>query len=141
MSFENHYFDENVVKIQMEDELDEEDNHQTSNESYHFTQAPKPKRQKSCREDPLSIKKSFTTGWPTDDCGVYGCHIANKLRKYKPKTRALVEHAINNIIFEADMGRYDNVMYQPINSTSGIWNPTVSVENAESSYSAPDETT
>lgn len=42
-----------------------------------------------------------------EECSTFGQHIANKLLKYSSRTRAMVEHAINNIIFEADIGKYD----------------------------------
>jgi hypothetical protein len=43
-----------------------------------------------------------------DDCIVYGEHIAHKLRGYDSCTRAIVQHHISNILFEADMGKYFN---------------------------------
>lgn len=48
-----------------------------------------------------------------DESTTYGLHVGNKIRNYTPKTRALVQHYFNNILFEADMGKYDFV-----NSTS-----------------------
>jgi len=42
-----------------------------------------------------------------DDCAIYLQHVANKLRKYSRNTRIQVEHAINNVLFAADMGKYD----------------------------------
>ncbi|XP_018019837.1 uncharacterized protein LOC108676287 [Hyalella azteca] len=35
---------------------------------------------------------------------IYGEHIAMKLKTYDKKTQALVQHYINNIVFQADMG-------------------------------------
>lgn len=32
-----------------------------------------------------------------------------KLRKYNERTRSIVQHLINNILFEADMGKYSDV--------------------------------
>lgn len=43
----------------------------------------------------------------SDEFTTYGLHVGNKIRNYQPKTRSLVEHHINNILFEADMGKYD----------------------------------
>jgi hypothetical protein len=43
-----------------------------------------------------------------DDCVVYGEHVAHKLRGYDRRTCAIVQHHINNILFEADMGKYLN---------------------------------
>ncbi|XP_032672823.1 uncharacterized protein LOC116844848 isoform X2 [Odontomachus brunneus] len=42
-----------------------------------------------------------------DRFSTYGEHVANKLRTYSTRTQAIVEHAINNILFEADMGNYE----------------------------------
>ncbi|XP_014476706.1 PREDICTED: uncharacterized protein LOC106745531 [Dinoponera quadriceps] len=42
-----------------------------------------------------------------DRFSTYGEHVANKLRMYSTRTQAIVEHAINNILFEADMGNYE----------------------------------
>lgn len=42
----------------------------------------------------------------TDPYSSFGRHIANELRKYDPHTLAYVKNAINNIIFEADIGKY-----------------------------------
>lgn len=36
----------------------------------------------------------------------YGQHIANELRKYDQRTLVFVKQAINNVIFEADLGKY-----------------------------------
>lgn len=40
---------------------------------------------------------------------VYGQYIANKLRGYDAVTQAVVEHAINDILFGADLGKYSEV--------------------------------
>nr|XP_023022455.1 uncharacterized protein LOC111510749 [Leptinotarsa decemlineata] len=34
-----------------------------------------------------------------DECGVFGQHVAHKLRSYNKITKAIVQHHINNIIF------------------------------------------
>ncbi|XP_018580150.1 uncharacterized protein LOC108917849 [Anoplophora glabripennis] len=47
--------------------------------------------------------------FPQDEYAAFGNYIACKLRKFDPRSRAFVEHAINNILFEADMGKYDNM--------------------------------
>lgn len=43
-----------------------------------------------------------------DDCFVFGEHVAHKLQGYDRRTCATVQHHINNILFEADMGKYLN---------------------------------
>ncbi|XP_047104849.1 uncharacterized protein LOC124743995 [Schistocerca piceifrons] len=53
------------------------------------------------------LKAAVTAGaLARDDCAVYGEHVANKLRALDHRTRAIVQHAINNVLFEADMGKY-----------------------------------
>lgn len=42
-----------------------------------------------------------------DECTINGLHIGNKIRNYQPKIRALEQHYINNILFDADIGKYD----------------------------------
>ncbi|CAH2003167.1 unnamed protein product [Acanthoscelides obtectus] len=42
-----------------------------------------------------------------DRFDIYGQHIASKLRTYSKRAEIMVEHAINNILFEADLGNYD----------------------------------
>ncbi|XP_060865751.1 uncharacterized protein LOC132941624 [Metopolophium dirhodum] len=49
----------------------------------------------------------------SDECTTYGAHVANKIRSYPPQTRAIVQHYINNILFDADMGRYDYYSANP----------------------------
>lgn len=46
---------------------------------------------------------------------VYAQYIANKLDTYQGQTRALVEHAIHNVFFEADMGKFNN--YSSVQNT------------------------
>lgn len=51
---------------------------------------------------------------------VYAQYIANKLDTYQGQTRALVEHAIHNVFFEADMGKfnhYSSIQNNPPNSS------------------------
>jgi len=45
---------------------------------------------------------------PLSGSGIFGQHVASKLDTYTPKTRAFVEHSINNILFEADIDRFEN---------------------------------
>lgn len=47
-----------------------------------------------------------------EDCYTsFGNHIANELKKYNSRTFSLVKHAINNIIFQADMGQFPGQSY------------------------------
>ena len=42
-----------------------------------------------------------------DDCSIYGEHVANELRSLSSRARTIVKHTINNTLFEAAMGKYD----------------------------------
>lgn len=44
-----------------------------------------------------------------DECTSYGQYVENKIRNYSSKTRSIVQHQINNILFEADMGKFDKI--------------------------------
>lgn len=47
-----------------------------------------------------------------DECKSYGFFVGNKIKNYNSKTRNAVQHAISNILFNADSGFYDqNVIY------------------------------
>lgn len=43
----------------------------------------------------------------SDACSDYGKHVANKLRNYSERTKAVVQYHFNNILFQADMGHFD----------------------------------
>lgn len=59
-------------------------------------------------QDMYSYAPARTQFMPLQDrFSTYGEHVANKLRTYSTRTQAIVEHAINNILFEADMGNYE----------------------------------
>lgn len=54
------------------------------------------------------LKKAFQilneTSSSTDLYFTYGQHIANVLRKYDQRTLIYVKNAINNVIYQADLG-------------------------------------
>ncbi|XP_053970934.1 uncharacterized protein LOC128872351 isoform X1 [Hylaeus volcanicus] len=85
----------------------------SSNQSPTTPVPPKRRRRVSERKDDGRLEKAFqilNTSLPweqPDECDTYGKHVANKLRSYSNRTRVRVEHAINNILFEADMGNYE----------------------------------
>ncbi|XP_035230340.1 uncharacterized protein LOC118202289 isoform X2 [Stegodyphus dumicola] len=58
----------------------------------------------------LASKKSEDTDVrKKDECDIFGEYIACKLRRISsPRAKSIVEHLINNIIFQAEMGRYDD---------------------------------
>lgn len=41
----------------------------------------------------------------------FGDYIASKLRGYSHNTKCFVQHKINNILFEADMGMYEQAAH------------------------------
>ncbi|CAH0561733.1 unnamed protein product [Brassicogethes aeneus] len=43
---------------------------------------------------------------------MYTQHLANKLRQFSGRTKAMIEHTIDQIIFEAEMGQYDNPLFR-----------------------------
>lgn len=45
-----------------------------------------------------------TARYANDPYKIFGNYIASELRKYDPRTLACVKHAINNVIFKADLG-------------------------------------
>lgn len=42
-----------------------------------------------------------------DECASFGMFVGNKLRNYSFYTRSAVQHAISDILFNADMGYYN----------------------------------
>lgn len=75
---------------------------------------------------------------PPDESTSYGQYVGNKIRNYHPKTRSIVQHHISNILFEADMGKFDcgpsssfTTYQNPINISQNISNPIV--ENLQDS--------
>ncbi|CAH1104377.1 unnamed protein product [Psylliodes chrysocephalus] len=82
----------------------------------HTFQSPKPKRNKistknsnsRAEEAYLILKETVACPQePADPCSVYGAHVGNKLKTYSPRTRVEVEHAINQILYAADRGKYE----------------------------------
>lgn len=47
-----------------------------------------------------------------DECDIFGEYIANSLRKHDDRTRSMIKHAINNILFEQEMKRYTTTHYE-----------------------------
>lgn len=84
-----------------------------SKEKEKFLKPPTPKRKKkhstpdSKEDHSLQAALNFLQQ-PDDPASIYSQHLATKLRQFSGRTRAMVEHGINQIIFEAEMGHYDN---------------------------------
>ncbi|CAH1115701.1 unnamed protein product [Psylliodes chrysocephalus] len=82
-----------------------------------FMKPPTPKRKKQSKTDSVNDSQlqailNFLQQ-PDDPNLMYTQHLANKLRQFSDRTRAMIEHAINQIIFEAEMGYYDNPLDDP----------------------------
>lgn len=43
-----------------------------------------------------------------DASTVFGEYVATKHRQYSGYTKNIIEHLINNVLFDADMGKYDH---------------------------------
>lgn len=108
-----------------------------------------PNKKKRIIEDPRVteayriLKEVSKRNEKRDDCVVYGEHIAHKLRGYDSRTCAVVQYHINNILFEADMGKYSSGSLdnqQSMQWGSGSWNNRqrgLSVPNVTSASSSP----
>ncbi|KAK7578149.1 hypothetical protein V9T40_010354 [Parthenolecanium corni] len=72
-----------------------------------------------------------------DSCDVYGEHVAMKLRNYSERTRSIVQHLVNNILFEADMGKFNDVStlnhYTSVRSSTFLENRNSSISPAPAS--------
>ncbi|XP_049773820.1 uncharacterized protein LOC126161786 isoform X1 [Schistocerca cancellata] len=76
----------------------------------------------------------------TDAYVTFGQHIANELRKYDPTTLAQVKHAINNVIYEADMERYSNGRRRAESTARNpMFAPTTGVSSTPSMHRAKQE--
>lgn len=45
---------------------------------------------------------------PKDGCEIFGRHVAFKLQGYNSYVRNMAQHLINNVLFDADMGKFDS---------------------------------
>lgn len=98
------------------DEIDRVESIQTQsliNEKHKFTKPTTPKRKRTRKETDVEdprIEKAFQfLQQPEDPTMTYVQHLANKLKQFQGRTRVLVEHALNQVIFDAEMGYYNNV--------------------------------
>lgn len=108
-----------------------------------------PNKKKRIIEDPRVteayriLKEVSKKNEKRDDCIVYGEHIAHKLRGYDNRTCAIVQYHINNILFEADMGKYSSgsiYNQQPVQWESASWENSrrgSSIPNVPSASSSP----
>lgn len=75
--------------------------------------SPKQKAKRSKPASPYSKREEeayavLQQAMKKDECTTYGEHVANELRDLQPRARTIVKHLINNILFEAGMGKYNN---------------------------------
>uniref|UniRef100_A0A6P7FTV7 Uncharacterized protein LOC114333942 isoform X2 n=1 Tax=Diabrotica virgifera virgifera TaxID=50390 RepID=A0A6P7FTV7_DIAVI len=78
------------------------------------------------------LKNSVANNVTSDACGVYGQHVAFKLRSYTRTTRNIVEHHINNILFKADMGHYSSTVTTPVQHQNIPQSPSSDASHAPS---------
>ncbi|XP_028141160.1 uncharacterized protein LOC114335176 [Diabrotica virgifera virgifera] len=83
-------------------------------------------------DEALGILKIVAYNVTSDACGVYGQHVAFKLRSYTRTTRNIVEHHINNILFKADMGHYSYTVTPPVHHQSIPQSPSAYSSQATS---------
>ncbi|CAH1982720.1 unnamed protein product [Acanthoscelides obtectus] len=60
----------------------------------------------------------------SDSCTDYGKHVANKLRNYSERTKAIVQYHFNNILFQADMDNFE------INRNAAAMNVAANYQNS-----------
>lgn len=59
------------------------------------------------------LKETISNQNDRDESSVFSEHIAKKHRKYSANTKSTVEHLISNILYAADMGKYDDPNFTP----------------------------
>ena len=83
---------------------------------------PKPRARRARSQDDCHVQEAFKILQNMNErysrnqsqmlpnrFSVYGQHVANKLLTYSLRTAAIVEHKVNNILFEVDMGVYETI--------------------------------
>lgn len=61
-----------------------------------------------------------------DECDSFGEYIAMSLRKHDERTRSMIKQAINNILFEQEMKKYNASSSQYVVISTVDENPLVS---------------
>ena len=123
-----------------------------------FSKPPTPKRKrrnKAAQEgekgDPR-IQKRFESLQKPDSTTIYSKHLAEKLDQFDPRTKSILAHKINKLIFETEMdtlypgnlqfSTYDmpRVPSSPSLSTSStVTSPLPAHENSNSPSSVPED--
>ncbi|XP_017774374.1 PREDICTED: uncharacterized protein LOC108561092 isoform X2 [Nicrophorus vespilloides] len=89
-----------------------------------------PNPQKNVKNHREEVHSSYQTRPPEDPTMIYASHLTNKLKQFEGRTRSYLEHAINQLVFEAEMGMYDNIpsgTYPPANPN--FMNGSLTVED------------
>ncbi|XP_022123746.1 uncharacterized protein LOC110999135 isoform X1 [Pieris rapae] len=75
---------------------------------------PSFKRHFLTRERDRSLTEPYVKPLPTkgkDECDSFGEYIAVSLRKHDERTRSMIKQAINNILFEQEMKKYNSTSF------------------------------
>ncbi|CAH0559724.1 unnamed protein product [Brassicogethes aeneus] len=116
-------------------------------EKFMKPQTPKRKKQSktdSVNDSQLQAALNFPQQ-PDDPTLLYTQHLANKLRQFSGRTRAMIKHTINQIVFEAEMGHYDNSHFRTQVPTPAFFSnaaqgsPWSAHSNSSSKSAQPDE--
>lgn len=90
-----------------------DDDEASLTDAYHSKKKAKIKKENRSKETFFISKPGLNA--INDECQNFGKYVAVKLRNYSTRTRCAVQHAISNIIFNADLGNLEN--YQPNQET------------------------
>lgn len=73
-------------------------------------------------QNPLRIEQNYRdVGDPSrDPCTLFADYVVSKMKRYNNHTQNIVQHKINNILFEADMGNYDKSLTKNSNVESSF---------------------
>ncbi|CAH2012159.1 unnamed protein product [Acanthoscelides obtectus] len=116
-----------------EAEVSNIEGHRSCEERRDIVIAPKKKTEKKKRfispsdreEEAYNILKSSCQ---RDEFSTYGEHVGNELRHLSPRAQTIAKHLINNILYDASMGKFDD---QTSTRTS------TACETNESNYNQP----
>ncbi|XP_045775054.1 uncharacterized protein LOC123873976 [Maniola jurtina] len=75
----------------------------------------------------LEIKQSKIS---KDECDSFGEYISISLRKHDERTRSMIKQAINNILFEQEMKKYNTGQYTVIYAGADV-NPLIDPDDCE----------
>lgn len=85
------------------------------------TQPKQRKRKIQATSEDTRLEQAFSilkSSAERDASDIYGEHIAMKLKSYGKRTQSVVQHLINNVLFNADMGQYENISGNPAATSS-----------------------